>query len=79
MAAKNDITGDAIRSRHSATYADNYDRIFGKKTKPKYDINAEVKKVSDQLLDIANLCGRNDRMDLIPQLEQAYEILEQIK
>ena len=35
MAAKNDVTGDSIRSRTSnqKAYANGWDRIFGKKTK----------------------------------------------
>lgn len=33
MAAKNDITGDEIKSKNnSKQYEDNWDRIFGKKT-----------------------------------------------
>lgn len=36
MAAKNDITGDEIKSKSSTkAYEDNYDRIFGKKKKEK--------------------------------------------
>lgn len=36
MAAKNDITGDEIKSKASTkAYEDNYDRIFGKKKKEK--------------------------------------------
>jgi hypothetical protein len=32
MAAKNDVTGDSIKSRVSnKAYRDNWDRIFGKK------------------------------------------------
>jgi hypothetical protein len=31
MATKNDITGDAIISKTSEKYRDNYDKIFGKK------------------------------------------------
>jgi hypothetical protein len=34
MAAKNDVTGDSIKSRvNSKAYRDNWDRIFGKKKK----------------------------------------------
>lgn len=34
MAAKNDITGDEIKSKSSTkAYEDNWDRIFGKKEK----------------------------------------------
>ena len=34
MTAKNDVTGDPIKSRHASNlYRDNYDRIFGKKEK----------------------------------------------
>jgi len=35
VAARNDVTGDEIRSKPSKEYADNWDRIFGKKDKPK--------------------------------------------
>jgi len=38
MTTKNDVTGDAIKSKPSSdTYRDNYDRIFGAKktSKPK--------------------------------------------
>ena len=31
MAARNDVTGDEIRSKPSKEYADNWERIFGKK------------------------------------------------
>lgn len=33
MATKNDITGDALISRTSEAYRNNYDAIFGKKGK----------------------------------------------
>ena len=34
MTAKNDITGDSIKSRNSnKAYRDNWDKIFGKKNK----------------------------------------------
>lgn len=34
MAARNDVTGDEIKSKtNSKQYADNWDRIFGKKDK----------------------------------------------
>lgn len=34
MAAKNDVTGDSIRSKgYSKAYADGWERIFGKKKK----------------------------------------------
>lgn len=35
MVAKNDITGDAIISKHSKQYAENLDRIFGDKSEEK--------------------------------------------
>lgn len=35
MAARNDVTGDEIKSKtNNKQYADNWDRIFGKKNKP---------------------------------------------
>ena len=35
MAAKNDITGDSIISRHSEKYAENMEKIFGDKSEEK--------------------------------------------
>ena len=35
MAAKNDVTGDSIRSKHSKKYQENYDKIFNKKKEEK--------------------------------------------
>lgn len=35
MAAKNDITGDSIISRHSKTYSENLEKIFGDKAEEK--------------------------------------------
>lgn len=35
MAAKNDITGDSIISRHSKKYEENMERIFGDKSEEK--------------------------------------------
>lgn len=41
MTAKNDITGDAIKTKPSTSYADNYDAIFRQpinlNTYPKHD------------------------------------------
>ncbi len=47
MAAKNDITGDEIKSKISSSkaYADGWDRIFGKKTQePKNSRTQKSKK-----------------------------------
>ena len=35
MAAKNDITGDSIISRHSKAYGENMEKIFGDKSEEK--------------------------------------------
>lgn len=35
MAAKNDITGDSIISRHSKAYEENMEKIFGDKSEEK--------------------------------------------
>jgi len=35
MAAKNDITGDSIISRHSKAYEENIEKIFGDKSEEK--------------------------------------------
>lgn len=35
MAAKNDITGDSIISRHSKAYEENVEKIFGDKSEEK--------------------------------------------
>jgi len=69
MTAKNDVTGDSIKSRGSSdSYRSNYARIFGKKslqTESKYDkIRSEMVKkfgeapVSDHMIDfILNWSG----------------------
>ena len=41
MTAKNDITGDAIRSKPSRAYSDNWEKIFGTRTSK---TNAKVEK-----------------------------------
>jgi hypothetical protein len=48
MAAKNDVTGDAIRSKSSnqKAYADGWDRIFGKKKVKKVQPSTESGKKS---------------------------------
>lgn len=80
MATTNDITGDLIKSRASTAYADNYDRIFRKGNTPKANpVDAELQKVLDQLLHLANLCGKNDCMQHVEKLETAYDIIESIK
>lgn len=46
--AKNDITGDSIQTKAtSQAYADNYERIFGKKERPRYQ-PIDVDRLSDQ-------------------------------
>lgn len=41
--AKNDITGDSIRSKaQNEKYSDGWDRIFGKKSETKNKQNVEV-------------------------------------
>ena len=42
MATKNDITGDALISRTSEAYRDNYDKIFGKKKKPEPKVERNI-------------------------------------
>lgn len=50
MTAKNDITGDAIRSKtNSDAYRDNYDRIFRKK---KEEVVEEVDTKEDNVLEL---------------------------
>jgi hypothetical protein len=45
MTAKNDITGDSIKSKvNSQTYKDNYDAIFGNKNKKKDERKDETRK-----------------------------------
>lgn len=44
MATRNDATGDEIKSKtNTKQYADNWERIFGKKDKPE-----EAKEVTDK-------------------------------
>jgi hypothetical protein len=49
MVAKNDITGDAIKTRAgSAAYVENYQRIFGdKKSGENRDSESETKQPSE--------------------------------
>jgi len=42
--AKNDITGDSIRTKTSRAYRQNYDAIFGKKDKVKPTQDKPTKK-----------------------------------
>jgi hypothetical protein len=42
MTAKNDITGDEIRTKPSTAYADNWERIFGNKEKTKEEPKEET-------------------------------------
>jgi len=44
MASRNDVTGDEIKSKTSnKQYADNWDRIFGKKDKEQKPVNKNAK------------------------------------
>lgn len=46
MTAKNDITGDQIKSKTSAKYRENYEKIFSKDKEPK-TIPIETMKVHE--------------------------------
>jgi hypothetical protein len=49
MATKNDVTGDALRSRGpSKAYADGWDRIFGKKKDESKETEAEAVEPSSE-------------------------------
>lgn len=51
MVAKNDITGDAIKTKASTkAYEDNYDRIFGKKEKKSPDDYQDILSTEDCVL-----------------------------
>lgn len=48
MAAKNDVTGDSIRSRApSDAYANNWERIFGKNKNKDLNKDSEEKKLCE--------------------------------
>lgn len=65
MAAKNDITGDSIRSKHSSAYADNFDSIF---RKPAGGMNTSVAETvgSDKPQN------GDQRLNNLGQLERYY-------
>lgn len=47
MAAKNDVTGDSIRTKTvSKAYRDNYDRIFRKKKKSTKKVSSDRNNLS---------------------------------
>ena len=60
MTSKNDITGDSIQTRHSnqKKYADNWEKIFGKKKgqaqQPNLPTEEEIQKQKDQAQDPRN-------------------------
>ena len=61
MTAKNDITGDSIRSRHSTSYSDNYDTIdwsakVGTPKKPPVRLNVADLKDRLTFLDQEAFC-----------------------
>lgn len=50
MVARNDITGDAIQTRQpSENYANNYDRIFGKKVEEKSVMQTQYEIATERL------------------------------
>lgn len=60
MPSKNDITGDSIQSRHSSQkkYADNWEKIFGKKKGQAQQTNLpsaeDIQKQKEQAQDPRN-------------------------
>tara|TARA_B110000285_G_scaffold178506_1_gene200760 strand:+ start:864 stop:1046 length:183 start_codon:yes stop_codon:yes gene_type:complete len=59
MTTKNDITGDSIQSRHSGQkkYADNWEKIFGKKKgQAQQDLPSaeDIQKQKEQVQDPRN-------------------------
>lgn len=60
MTSKNDITGDSIQSRHSGQkkYADNWEKIFGKKKgqaqQPNLPTEEEEQRRKEQAQDPRN-------------------------
>ena len=50
--SKNDITGDSIRSKPLSKEAeDNWDKIFGKKELPEYELNKSSGEVEKRFKD----------------------------
>ena len=50
MVAKNDVTGDAIRSRQSSKqYEDGWDRIFGKKDDADLGLEGDTREPKTQV------------------------------
>jgi hypothetical protein len=56
----NDITGDKLISKPSTTYADNWDRIFGKKEFFKEDVEERKKQANEHCIIYGNEKVEND-------------------
>lgn len=64
MAAKNDITGDEIKSKAtSSAYEDGWDRIFGKKQEP--SVNDKIKSRMDHLQQLMESNTHLSRMEYV--------------
>lgn len=58
MAAKNDVTGDSIRTKNSnKKYAEGWERIFGKQRKSKRNKRTTKGETPSTNLSSDNVCG----------------------
>lgn len=47
--------------------------------KARNKITFRIDAITQQLCEIAELCGKHDQMQLIPHLEQIYDHIEKLK
>lgn len=78
MAAKNDITGDSIISRHSKAYEENMEKIFGdksaekeRKAKEKAEYFARLEAETKARLEAANADNKDTRYN-----QETQEVLK---
>ena len=79
MAAKNDITGDEIKSKTtSSAYEDGWDRIFGKKKEP--SVTDKIKSRMDHLQQLMEGNNHLSRMeyvlDVVESVSKFWSALE---
>ena len=78
MVAKNDITGDSIKTKvNSKAYSDNYDRIFGKKQKNTTSDFQDILSTEDCVLDALEKEHREKALDEIVRVSQELGLYDE--
>ena len=82
MAAKNDITGDEIKSKTATSaYEDGWDRIFGKKEEKESEVRDKIKSRMDHLQQLMEGNNHLDRpeyvLDVVESVSKFWSALEE--